>query len=123
MIENETLNGNKAYTLIAMMTDLRNSIWSELKSGKSIDTYRRNLQRAYIERLGYLMTAKDVKRATYGKRTAVTVKRSDIIPIVRGELNRVKRDAQRAANATSSTTKKYHLQDIIKRIEGVLDPK
>ena len=127
MVENETLNGTKAYTLIAMMSDLRNSIWSELKSGKSIDTYRRNLQRAYVERLGHLMTAKDVKKSNWGKSTEVTVKRSDIIPVIRGELNRIKRDAQRAAqraaNTTSSTTKKYHLQDIVKRIDGVLDPK
>ncbi|WP_456377759.1 zinc-dependent metalloprotease [Lutibacter sp.] len=123
IIENETLNGTKAYTLISMMNDLRNGIWSELRSGKKIDTYRRNLQRAYVERLGYLMTAKDVKKATYGKGTAVTVKRSDIIPIVRGELNRIKRDVQRASYATKNTVRKYHLQDIVKRIDGILDPK
>jgi len=123
MIENETLNGTKAYTLISMMNDLRNGIWSELRSGKKIDTYRRNLQRAYVERLGYLMTAKDVKKSNWGKSTAVTVNRSDIIPVVRGELNRIKRDAQRAANAATNTVKKYHLQDISKRIEGILDPK
>ena len=38
-----------------MMNDLQNGLWSELAKGK-IDTYRRNLQRAYIERLSYLMT-------------------------------------------------------------------
>ncbi len=123
MVENETLNGTKAYTLVSMMNDLRNGIWAELRSGKKIDTYRRNLQRAHIERLGYLMTAKDVKKSNWGKSTAVTVKRSDVIPVIRGELNRIKRDSQRAANATTNTVKKYHLQDISKRIEGILDPK
>jgi hypothetical protein len=123
MVENETLNGSDAYTLVAMMSDLRKGIWSELRTGKSIDTYRRNLQRAYVERLGELMTSKDIKPTNWGKRTAVTVKRSDVIPVVRGELNRIKRDAQRAANATSNTTKKYHLQDIAKRIDLILDPK
>ncbi|MCF6167133.1 zinc-dependent metalloprotease [Lutibacter sp.] len=130
MIENETLNGSKAYTLVSMMNDLRNDIWSELRTGKKIDTYRRNLQRAYIEKLANIMTAEDVKKikssgsyASYIKRTTVTVKQSDIIPIVRGELNRIKRDAQRAASATTNTLRKYHLQDIVKRINSILDPK
>ncbi len=130
MIENETLNGSKAYTLVSMMNDLRNDIWSELRTGKKIDTYRRNLQRAYIEKLANIMTAEDVKKikssgsyASYIKRTTVTVKQSDIIPIVRGELNRIKRDAQRAAIATTNTLRKYHLQDIVKRINSILDPK
>ncbi|WP_457617592.1 zinc-dependent metalloprotease [Lutibacter sp.] len=130
MIENETLNGSKAYTLVSMMNDLRNDIWSELRTGKKIDTYRRNLQRAYIEKLANIMTAEDVKKinnsgsyASYVKRTTVTVKQSDIIPIVRGELNRIKRDAQRAANTTTNTLRKYHLQDIVKRINSILDPK
>jgi hypothetical protein len=130
MIENETLNGSEAYTLVTMMSDLRNGIWSELRTGRKIDTYRRNLQRAHIERLAYLMTASNIKKlnasgsfSNYIKRTAVTVNESDIIPVVRGELNRIKRDAQRSASNTTNTTRKYHLQDIAKRIETILDPK
>lgn len=130
MIENETLNGSNAYTLVSMMDDLRNNIWSELRTGKKIDTYRRNLQRAYIEKLANIMKAEDIKKikssssyASYVKRTTVTVKQSDIIPIVRGELNSIKRDAQRAANATTNKLRKYHLQDILKRIDAILDPR
>jgi hypothetical protein len=127
MIENETLNGTKAYTLINMMTDLRNGIWSELNSSKDIDTYRRNLQRAHVERLAELLNSKDVKvssrKSSYVKTTAVTVKESDIIPIVRGELNRIKKDAYRASLATTNTVKKYHLQDISERIDAILNPK
>ena len=109
-----------------MMTDLRKGIWSELSSGKNIDTYRRNLQRAHVERLGELLSSKDVKvtrKSSYVKTTAVTVKESDIIPIVRGELNRIKKDAYRASLATNNTVKKYHLQDISERIEAILNPK
>ncbi len=126
MIENETLNGSKSYTLLSMMSDLRNGIWSELRTGRSIDTYRRNLQRAHVERLAYLMTANDVKKPTrassYVKTTTVKVKQSDIIPVVRGELNRIKREAQRGANTTSNTLTKYHLQDIVERIDLILNP-
>ncbi|AMC11840.1 zinc-dependent metalloprotease [Lutibacter profundi] len=130
MIENETLNGSNAYTLVSMMDDLRNNIWSELRTGKKIDTYRRNLQRAYIEKLANIMKAEDIKKikssgsyASYVKRTTVTVKQSDIIPIVRGELNSIKRDAKRAANATTNKLRKYHLQDIVKRIDTILNPR
>jgi hypothetical protein len=127
MIENETLNGTNSYSLISMMNDLQSGIWSELNTGKNIDTYRRNLQRAYVDRLGYLMTAKDIKpsgrKSSYVKTTSVTVNQSDIVAVVRGELNRVKAAAQRAALATTNTNTKYHLQDIAKRVDGFLDPK
>ncbi len=126
MVENETLNGTKAYNLVSMMNDLRNGIWSELRTGKSIDTYRRNLQRAHVEKLISLMDAKDTKksnRSAYVKSTAVTVNQSDIIPVVRGELNRIKRYAQNASGSVSNTITRYHLQDIAKRIETALNPK
>lgn len=127
MIENETLNSTNSYSLISMINDLQSEIWSELSTGKNIDTYRRNLQRAYVERLGYLMTAKDVKpsgrKSSYAKTTVVTVNESDIVAVARGELNRVKAAAQRAALATTNTNTKYHLQDIAKRVDAFLDPK
>jgi len=127
MIENETLNGSEAYTLVSMMSDLRNGIWTEIRTGKNIDTYRRNLQRTHVERLGYLLTAKDISKpkrvSSYVKVTAVKVKMSDIVPVVRGELNRIKRDARRGAASTSNTLTKYHLQDIEKRIDAILEPK
>ena len=67
------------------------------------------------------MIAKDVK--SYRGSTLLTVKQSDILTVVRGELNRIKRDAQRAASAAPNTITRYHLQDIAKRIDAILDPK
>ncbi len=124
LIENETLNGSSAYTLRQMMYDLRSGIWSELRTGAKIDTYRRNLQRAHVERLDYLLNdAKDLSaRNTYSymKTTSVTMNQSDITAMVRGELKRIQRDARNAAGATSNTVRKYHLQDIDDRIEDIL---
>jgi hypothetical protein len=118
MIDNETLNGSNAYTLMSMMTDLRNGIWSELSRGRAIDAYRRNLQRAHVERLAELMKSENVN----GRRGRVTVKQSDIIPIVRGELNRIQRMAQNAIGNAPNTISRYHLRDIIERIDEVLNP-
>ncbi|NRA91571.1 MAG: zinc-dependent metalloprotease, partial [Psychroserpens sp.] len=89
LTEAETHYGNDAYALLDMMKDLRRGIWSELRTGKRIDTYRRNLQRAHIDRLGYLMTAKNQSGRTnsrYIKRTAVNTSQSDIRAVVRAEL-------------------------------------
>ena len=120
MIENETLNGNEAYSLTAMMNDLRNGIFSELRSGRKIDTYRRNLQRAYVDRLAYLLTQEQEGRRNA---TAVNVSQSDIRAIARAELNTIKGMASRAANRTGDTLSRYHLQDLRERIDQLLDPK
>ena len=127
LVENETLNGNKAYTLINMMDELRHGIWSELASGKSIDTYRRNLQRAYIDRMAYLMTVKNQSKlpnyGRYAKGTKVEINQSDIRSVVRGELNILKRAISKAIATSPNRNSRYHLQDALKRIDNILDPK
>jgi hypothetical protein len=124
MIENETLNGNDAYTLTSMMRDLRNNVWRELRTAKKIDTYRRNLQRAHIDRLGYLMTAKNQTKfrgSPYVKSTAVNTSQSDIRAVVRAELKTLKRSLQSAGGA--DTMSRIHIQDAVERINDILDPK
>ncbi len=127
MIENETMNGKDAYTLVNMMSDLRRGIWSETRSGKKIDTYRRNLQKAHIDRLHYLMTAENLgKRPDFGgyqKSTVVNTSQSDIRSVARAELNNLRRDIRNGITRNADTMSKYHLQDALERIEMILDPK
>jgi hypothetical protein len=122
MIENETLNGTKAYNLVSMFTDLRKGVWSELYNGKSIDTYRRNLQKAHIERLNFLLNDATNTSGRFGA-ASVNVGQSDIKSFARGELTRLKRDVKSAASRASNTTSRYHLQDVLARIDVALDPK
>ncbi|WP_435415376.1 zinc-dependent metalloprotease [Polaribacter aestuariivivens] len=126
MIENETLNGSsKAYTLVNMMSDLRKGVWSEIYNGRSIDTYRRNLQRAHLDRLNYLLNeARDQRgfNSGYLKRSGITINQSDVKSVVRGELKRLQRDARSASNRGNTITR-YHLQDVVDRIDMILDPK
>lgn len=125
MIENESLNGNNAYTLTEMMRDLRNGIWSELNTGINIDTYRRNLQRAYIDRLEYLMTAETPKspssNSSYNKFTPVNTSQSDIRAVVRAELNTLKRLINSRLGGRDSMSR-IHLKDAVERINIILDP-
>lgn len=127
MAENETLNGTSAYTLINMMSDLRKGVWNELYTNKSIDSYRRNLQRAHLDRLDFLLNKaknqRGVNNGGYFKQTAVNISQSDIKPIVRGELKRLKRDIKRGIASARNTVTRYHLQDAIDRIDNILDPK
>ena len=120
MIENETLNGKEAYTLTEMMNDLRSGIFSELRSGKKIDTYRRNLQRAYVDRLEYLLTEEQSGRRSA---TSVNVSQSDIRAIARAELNTLKRSVRSAIGRTGDALSRYHLQDLMERIDLILDPR
>jgi hypothetical protein len=127
LIENETMNGSEAYTLLEMMRDLRSGVWSELRSGDEIDTYRRNLQKAHIDRLAYLMTAENQKKKPefggYQKSTVVNTSQSDIRSVARAELNTLKREIKSAIGRTSDRMSKYHLQDAVVRIDMILDPK
>ena len=126
LIENQTLNGSDAFLVSDLTKTLRNSIWSELKKGTEIDTYRRQLQRAHVERLAYLMTAENQSKrrgSDYIKSTAVNTNQSDIKAVVRAELSTLKSMVRRGLNRTSNTMSRIHLKDILERIEAVLDPK
>ena len=125
MIENEALHSTQAYTLVSMMNDLQDGLWSELSKGIKIDTYRRNLQRAYIDRLSFLMTDSQTPATgwarTYGNQTRVLVSQSDIRSVARGQLNKLKKDIEKGMKRVSDTNTKYHLQDAISRINIILD--
>ena len=126
LIENEEANGSSAYGLLNMMTDLRTGIWSELRTGRSIDTYRRNLQRAYLDRMEYLMTKEQseipARYRSWVTRSNVEVAQSDIRPVVRGELKRLQRDLRNNINRSRDTMTRYHLQDALERVNLILDP-
>ncbi len=127
VIENETMNGsNNAYGILDLFTDLRNGIWSELAAGKTIDTYRRNLQRAHIERLETLLTdelapAPAQFRAFIGP--GIDASQSDIRPVVRAELKTLQSRIQAAIPRTSDRMSKIHLEDALERVKMLLDPK
>lgn len=118
MIENESINGKESYSLLEMMEDLRNGIFSELKTGEAIDTYRRNLQRAYIERLAYLMTKEQEGR----NRTEIDVNQSDIRSVARAELKSLDGNLRNSIARTSDKMSKIHLLDLRERINVILNP-
>ncbi len=126
MLENETLNGSEAYGLYDMMKDVRRGLFSELRTGKKIDIYKRNLQRAYIERLETIMTTEQTSnlppqfRRFFGG-TRVNVSQSDIRAVVRAELKTLRSQLRNARGGDAMS--RIHIADAIERVNNILDPK
>lgn len=110
VLDNTRKNGNKAYSIQDLFTDLKNSVWTELTVGANIDSYRRSLQRTYINRLEALMnqTGADI---------------SDVKPMAREQLKILQADIKRALPKYNDTLLKAHLNDALARIDKVLNPK
>lgn len=112
VLENEALNGNNAYKATQMMSDLRTGIFSELRTGRSIDTYRRNLQKAFVEQLGDLVNIEDDD-----------IRTTDIPSLSRGNLVTLRAEINRGLARQSDQMSRYHLQDLVSRIDQILDPR
>jgi hypothetical protein len=105
-----------AYTAVDFLADLRKGIWKEAYTAQNSSTFRRGLQRAYLERMDYLLNDDFKNFRDYA------VSLSDLRAVVRGELVQLKSKLNVAKNATSNTTMKYHYIDCIDRIEKALEP-
>ncbi|WMX15531.1 MULTISPECIES: zinc-dependent metalloprotease [unclassified Aureispira] len=103
-----TEGSDKAYTLIDLFMGVKSGIWEELNSGTAIDLYRRNLQRAYIEKMEALM--KDPKD------------QSDVKAISRSMLKRLEKDIKNNISKQTNAISTVHLEDILARIDAILNP-
>ena len=123
MIENEALNGINAYTLSQMMNDLKKGLWKELYKKEKIDIYRRNLQRSYINRLGYLMkNQQEIRSGSYWSSytTPIKVDVSDIRSITMSILLDLKKDLLKYHKKYSDKNLKAHLNYCIELINNAL---
>lgn len=126
LIEAEARLGDAAYAPLDMLEDLRKGLWRELDANEAIDPWRRNLQRAYLEDMERLMTEEVTAPSAAARRflgyTPVDVSQSDIRAYVRGELETLRGDVQRAARRMRDRPTALHLEDVLVRIENILDP-
>jgi hypothetical protein len=105
IIKNEEANrSEKAYPVSEFIDDLKKSVWRELYTGANIDIYRRNLQKIYIERAF----------------NALTSANSDASSLTRAHLLSLRNDIKKAIRSQKGLSK-YHLQDILQRIDKTLD--
>jgi hypothetical protein len=128
MVNAEAVNGNQAYTVNNLLSDLKQHVFTELSTKKTIDVYRRNLQKSYIERLGTLINppANPIGGITISFGNAAPVidtKKTDILSFLKGHAREIKALADAAALGTADKASKYHLQDLSDRLKKILDPK
>ncbi|MEP6260121.1 MAG: zinc-dependent metalloprotease [Gillisia sp.] len=110
MVSNEEVSGKNAYSVVEMMDDLRKGIFSELYAGAKADAYRRNLQRSFVDAAsGYVQKLKAID--------SDAILKSDIIALMRGEMERLKRDINQRRNNSNDVLTRYHWNDLIARID------
>ena len=122
LIDGESLD-TEYYSALHMLQDLRNGIWKETSRGTSVDLYRRNLQRTYVDRMSYLLTSElspnRFSRPGFENQIFYNVNTSDVRALARGELKVLKGKLKIAKNGNVNRETKYHYEDIIARIDNL----
>lgn len=124
LVELQSL-GIGTYSLPEYLADVRNGVWTELGNGKTPDVYRRALQRAWIERMEYVMTQEPTPPTLPpGFRGTITptadISLSDMRALVRQELAGVR--ARLLAARSGDAVTRAHYADAAIRIKRILDP-
>jgi len=117
-----------AYTVNEMVTDLRKGIFSELASRKTIDVYRRNLQKSFVDRLiNNLMPDNTPSITVSTGRVSIGSgdysKTNDAMSIAKLQLRILASEIKAALPAYTETLSRAHLQDELDRIDRTLNPK
>jgi hypothetical protein len=98
------------YPVEEMFKELRTGVFSEANYTSNVALFRRNLQKAFIEKMGVLMSDKNLQN-------------TDIPSIVRGELEAMNFQLTIAKSRNSNKISKYHYADCLEKINKILDPK
>ena len=124
LIENEAINGQNAYSLIEMMTDLRKGIFKEIYNNEIIDVYRRNLQLAYLDRISYLMSNEQSSIPSWarGRVTSVKVSQSDIRTVAANQLVELRKDLKKHKKKSDKMTS-MHVEMLKNKITSILSGK
>ncbi len=129
LIDAEATQGSNAYTITELLNDLKKGIWSELPVKTKIDVYRRNLQKSYVNILDNLLNpprsggSSDVIVIMFGGAASPNIEKSDIKSVVRAHLSALRNEIKSASSSVTDAMSRYHLQDLLVRIDKALDPK
>ena len=116
------------FTAADLMESLRGAIWGELDEGTvTIDVYRRNLQRAFLETVERQLnppppgeaSGRPGRRGGFGQQQPRW--ESDQRPVLRGELVKLDALAEAAIERAGNAMTRLHLRDIRMEIERILD--
>lgn len=135
MIEHEAFLGDETYRPADMLDDAREMIWREVGEQEDIDTWRRNVQRAYLEQAQYLLQQAESEhweppesgnlRVSDNDDPTLNadlhISQSDIRPLVRDQLQRLDEELeQRLEAGIEDRNTRIHLEDARQRIASAL---
>ena len=102
---------------------LKRQLRLELPGGLFMPVDRADLLELLSQQDKIANKAKDQEGVSsgYRKSTSITINQSDVKSVARGELKRIQKDAK-AASKKGNTLTRYHLQDVVDRIDVILDP-
>jgi hypothetical protein len=131
LLEQETLDGNLAYSPVEFLASLRKGVWKELDGTTvKIDPYRRELQRSYLQAVNTKLNTERAAAATpvpvqlpEGFTLPRVITSGDEKPMYRAELKTLTASIGAAmAKATDHETR-AHLEASRDEIAKILDPK
>jgi hypothetical protein len=127
LMEQETLDGNLAYSPSEFLTTVRKGVWKELDGTQvKIDTYRRELQRSYLQTVNTKVNPPAAAAATAAalpegfRRPPAS---GDEKPLYRSELHALSAAITAAIPKASDRETKAHLEASKDEIARILDPK
>ncbi len=136
LIEQEAFLGDASYRSADMLDDLRGIVWREVPSGGMIDTYRRNLQRGYLDHAHHLLHTAESRSWTPPPSGNLRVSRnddpplnadlhigqSDIRPLIRDQLRALAEEIRTALRGRGiDRMTRIHLEDALVRITTALE--
>lgn len=111
LVEQEAVDGARAYRPAEFLADLRRGIYAELSGAQvRVDAFRRNLQRLYIELLSDRLNGR-------------TPASDDQRPFFRAELRTIAAEAAGAIPRAADRATRAHLEDLRDLANRALDPK
>jgi hypothetical protein len=132
LAEIEKFDPLQAYPVAEYMTDVKQNIWNTAP-GLTPDANRRALQRAYVARLGAIVSPPPAPAPAAGAAPAaapappapfmapVVLAQSDLPALARAQLRAIQAQARTAGTAAVNPVMKAHWMDIVDRIAEILD--
>jgi hypothetical protein len=125
----ERFGQENCYTLIEYLDNLKTAIWSELKTGKPVDIFRRGVQKNYVANLFAVMNETEEGKNLIGlligvpeENLPITV-HSDLGSYLGLHLTNLRNEILKAIPTVSDKETKEHLQYVANNIKSRLDGK
>ena len=116
----------KNYSVDELLQDLKKGIWAELPSKKAVDYCRRNLQKAYVEKLLSMIeptSQTNLLIQSIIQSSIPITSKSDVYSIVKSHLRSLMSELKIASATTKDRITKSHWTDLADRINNALNKK